>query len=151
MKKRSLLILATCLVLCLTCSGFSQAQTSTQVPTQTKTHRIVFAVSSGDEADWNISLGNIRNLIAGLKPDTTEVEVVAFAQGITLVTLDSKVADQIAALQAQNVHFVACHNSMHARHLEQKDLLAGVTPVPSGIVEIVTKQEQGWAYIKGGR
>jgi intracellular sulfur oxidation DsrE/DsrF family protein len=40
---------------------------------------------------------------------------------------------------------------MRARHLELKDLLPGVTPVPSGIVEVVTKQEQGWVYIKGGR
>jgi intracellular sulfur oxidation DsrE/DsrF family protein len=116
-----------------------------------KPHKVVFAVTSGDEADWNLSLGNIRNLLAGLKPDPVEVEVVAFGGGITLVKGDSSVAVDIAKLQAEGVKFVACQNSMRARHLELKDLLPGVTPVPSGIVEVVTKQEQGWIYIKGGR
>jgi intracellular sulfur oxidation DsrE/DsrF family protein len=29
--------------------------------------------------------------------------------------------------------------------------LPGVGMVPAGIVEVVTKQEQGWTYIKAGR
>jgi intracellular sulfur oxidation DsrE/DsrF family protein len=149
MKRRSLLILAACF-LTLT-SLYSIARLTAQSAPAGKSHRIVFAVTSGDEADWNLSLGNIRNLISGLKPDSVEVEVVAFGGGIMLVKSDSTVAADIAKLQEQGVKFVACQNSMHARHLELKDLLPGVTPVPSGIVEVVTKQEQGWTYIKGGR
>lgn len=110
---------------------------------------MVFAVTSGDEADWRMTLGNTRNPIEGLKPDS--VEVVGYAQGLGLVKLDSVVAKEIAALQEKHVRFVACENSMRMQHVEVKDLLPGIQPVPSWIVEVVRKQEQGWSYIKGGR
>ncbi|QMV19806.1 hypothetical protein GOB94_14735 [Granulicella sp. 5B5] len=147
MKRRSVL-LALCAVLMMGLGGLTkmQAQSATG-----KTHRVLMAVSSGDEMDWQIALGNTRNLIAGLKPDTVEVEVVAFAGGINMVKADSSVAADIAKLQAEGVKFVACQNSMRAHKLELKDLLPGMGSVPSGIVEVVTKQEQGWVYIKGGR
>jgi uncharacterized protein len=150
MKRRSVLVLAACLVMFIGLSGTGVLSTSAQSATG-KPHKVLFAVTSGDEADWNLALGNIRNLLAGLKPDPVEVEVVAFGGGIVLVKGDSSVAADIAKLQADGVKFVACQNSMHARHLEVKDLLPNVPPVPSGIVEVVTKQEQGWIYIKGGR
>ena len=102
-------------------------------------------------ADWKMTMGNIRNLISGLKPDVTEVEVVAYSQGLNLVKQGSTLAADVAALQELHVRFVACQNSMRMQHVELKDLLVGVEPVPSGIIEVVTKQEQGWAYIKGGR
>jgi len=53
--------------------------------------------------------------------------------------------------EESHVRFVACQNSMRMQHVELKDLLPKVEPVPSGIIEVVTKQEQGWAYIKGGK
>jgi len=143
MKKRHLLLFVACLPLCLPHAAFAQANT--------KTHHVVFAITSGDETDWKLTVGNIRNLITALKPDPVEVEVVAYSQGLNLVKHDSTQASEIAALQQMNVRFVACENSMRAQHVEAKDLLAGVQPVPSGIVEVVTKQEQGWSYIKGGR
>jgi intracellular sulfur oxidation DsrE/DsrF family protein len=157
MTRRSVVRLAACLLAILGLGGAGALTAMAQAPAALpsaatgKSHKIVFAVTSGDEADWNLSLGNIRNLLAGLKPDPVEVEVVAFGGGIVLVKSDSSVAADIAKLQADGVKFVACQNSMRARHLELKDLLPGVTPVPSGIVEVVTKQEQGWVYIKGGR
>ena len=68
-----------------------------------------------------------------------------------MVKKDSSMAAEISALQEQHVRFVACQNSMRMMHVEAKDLLAGSEPVPSGIVELVKKQEAGWAYVKGGR
>jgi intracellular sulfur oxidation DsrE/DsrF family protein len=125
--------------------------TGVVAPKTNKTHHIVFALTSGEEADWNLTMGNLTHLVAGLKPDPYEIEVVTYGPGIMMVKGDSTVAKEIAALQEQGVRFVACQNAMRAHHLELKDLLAGVTPVPAGIVEVVTKQEQGWVYIHAGR
>jgi len=125
MKK---ILIALCTLFCL--APIAQAQQPT--PTPVKTHRILFAVTSPDEMDWNLTIGNIHNLINGLKPDPWEIEVVA-------------------VLQSQGVKFMACQNAMRFHHLELKDLIPGANPVPAGIVEVVTKQEQGWIYIKGGR
>jgi intracellular sulfur oxidation DsrE/DsrF family protein len=116
-----------------------------------KPHKVVFGISSADVADWNLVMGNARNLINGVKPDPIEVEVVAFGPGINMIKLDSSVSEDITKLQAMGVKFMACQNAMRAHKLELKDLLPNMIPVPAGIVEVVEKQEQGWIYIKGGR
>jgi intracellular sulfur oxidation DsrE/DsrF family protein len=141
MKKRYVLLFAMCAFFCLSQAGLAQG----------KTHRVVFGLTSGDEADWKLTIGNIRNLLSGLKPDPVEVEVVAYSQGLNLVKQGSSMAAEVAELQKLNVRFVACQNSMRMQHVELKDLLAGVEPVPAGIIEVVKKQEEGWSYIKGGR
>ncbi len=112
MKKRIFLLLAACVIFGLNTTGFAQD----------KTHHVVFTVTSGDETDWKMTVGNIRNLIAGLKPDTTEVEVIAYSQGLNLVKLTSTLATEIAALQADHVRFVACQNSMRMQHVEATTL-----------------------------
>lgn len=144
-RKLASLVLGICFV------GFSIAAMPLTSVAQTKTHRIVFALTSPQDADWKLTIGNIRNLLAGMPPGSTEVEVVAYGGGIDFVTKKSSAAEGIQALQAQQVHFMACHNSMMAHHIEPSDLLDGVQVVPSGIVEVVTKQEQGWTYIKAGQ
>jgi intracellular sulfur oxidation DsrE/DsrF family protein len=116
-----------------------------------KAHHVLFAVTSGDEADWNLSLGNIRNLLKGLAPDVVEVEVVAFGPRLKLVKKGSSAEADIKALVEMHVRFVACENSMRMQKVTVADLIEGVGTVPSGIVEVVKKQELGWSYVKGGR
>jgi intracellular sulfur oxidation DsrE/DsrF family protein len=142
--QRSLALCA--LLLCLLASW-----SSTVAFGQAKTHHVVFAVTSGDEADWKLTLANMRNLLIGFGTDPYEVELVAFGPGITMLAAPSAVGDDIKAMQEKQVHFKACQNAMRARKLTLADLVPGSEPVPAGIVELVTKQEQGWIYIKGGR
>ncbi len=140
MKRRSVLA-----VLAAVCMLFSMSASA-----QAKAHRVLFAVTSGDEADWKLAMGNIRNLLTGLGADT-EVEVVAFGPGLHMVVKPSAVDEDIQALEARHVRFVACENSMRGQKVTMADLVQGVGSVPSGIVEVVTKQEQGWSYVKAGR
>ena len=118
---------------------------------QAKSHRVLFALTSSDEADWKLMLGNIRNLISGLAPNLVEVEVVAYGPGISSVQKGSAVEAEIMSLEVQHVNFVACENSMKIKHISATDLVSGVRSVPAGIVEVVVKQEQGWSYIKSGK
>jgi intracellular sulfur oxidation DsrE/DsrF family protein len=118
---------------------------------QGKKHRVVVAVSSKNEADWSLALGNIRNLKKGLAPEPVEVEVVAFGPGIAMVKKDSPVAADIQALLQDGVVFVGCENAMRHSNLTKADLVSGTGTVPAGIVEVVKKQEEGWVYIKGGQ
>jgi intracellular sulfur oxidation DsrE/DsrF family protein len=37
---------------------------------------------------------------------------------------------------------------MKARKLTQTDMLSTVAYVPAGVVEIMRKQQQGWAYLR---
>ncbi len=33
---------------------------------QSKSHHVLFALTSSDEIDWKLTIGNIRNLLAGM-------------------------------------------------------------------------------------
>lgn len=118
---------------------------------QAKAHRVLFAMTSPDEADWQLTLNNIRNLISGMAPETVEIEVVAYGPGLAFVKRSRADAAEIQKLESPHMRFVACGNAMRKQHLEASDLVARSEVVPAGIVEVVRKQEQGWTYIKAGR
>jgi intracellular sulfur oxidation DsrE/DsrF family protein len=118
---------------------------------QSKAHRVLFAITSSNQSDWQMTLGNISNLKKGLAPETVEVEVVAYGPGIAMVKKDSVVSDEMQTLEKEGVAFVGCENSMRRMQLTKADLVPGVGTVPSGIVEVVKKQEAGWSYVKAGQ
>ena len=48
----------------------------------------------------------------------------------------------------ENVSFKICAGTMNRYEVKKGQLIKGVDVVPDGIVEIVTKQAEGWGYIK---
>ena len=111
----------------------------------------MFALTSGDEADWKLMPGNIRNLLAALPPDSAEIEVVAYALGLGFLRKGASPEFEVENLQAKRVRFVACENSMQMQKVSLADLVAGAQSVLSGVAEVVTRHEQGWCYIKAVR
>jgi intracellular sulfur oxidation DsrE/DsrF family protein len=89
------------------------------------------------------------NLIKQYNPDA-KVEAVIYGQGLNLVTTGaSESADAIAQLSAQkDVSFRVCALSMKRQNIKESQLLPGVRTVPDGIYEIISKQHDGWGYIK---
>ena len=43
---------------------------------------------------------------------------------------------------------VACENTMRGAKLTKDDMLHGVAYVGAGVVEIMQRQQQGWAYLR---
>lgn len=82
-----------------------------------------------------------------------EVEVVYYGKSLDMITKDkSVVADKVIQYAAmKNVAFRVCEGAMKNNNVEKSQLLEGVGTVPDGIYEIVTKQYEGWGYIKAGR
>jgi intracellular sulfur oxidation DsrE/DsrF family protein len=138
-------------MLALSVLGSTLSLLPTTAAAQAKAHHVLFAVTSADEADWHLAMGNMRNLISGLPPDSVEVELVAFGPGLNIVKKGSSVEEDIKKMEEKHVTFVACQNAMRAQHITGADLIDGVGQVPAGIIEVVTKQEQNWVYIKAGR
>ena len=89
--------------------------------------------------------------LAGIKPATAEVEVLAYGPAIEMLKAGAPVGADLAAAEKLGIHFVACENAMRAHHIARAELLPGVTTVPSGVVDLVEKQEAGWSYVKVGR
>ena len=118
-------------------------------------HRLAIHVDQNDPAVMNLALNNVKNLQAYYKQkgETVELEVVTYGPGLNMLLAESPVKDRISAMamEADNVHFSACANTMAG--IEKKtgkkpELLSEAKVVPSGVVRLVELQEQGYSYLR---
>ncbi len=114
----------------------------------TAKNRVVMQVSDADPGKWNLALNNARNLQADLGKDGVEIEIVAYGPGIGMLKRESPVASRIADALGAGVGVVACENTMAGQKLAKDDMLPKIGYVPSGVVELMRKQQQGYAYIR---
>ncbi len=110
--------------------------------------RVVMQVSDNDPAKWNLALNNAKNVQADLGAANVDIEIVAYGPGINMLKADSVVAGRVGDALGAGVAVVACENTMHAQKLAKDDMLPKVGYVGAGVVELMQKQQQGWAYIR---
>ena len=114
-----------------------------------KKHKIVMQFSDGDSLSQASVTGQVKNI--RMAWPNAEIEVVCHGPGLDLLmTSKSKANKAVADWSAQGVVFAACNNTMHKRNIKKEDLLPSAKVVPSAIIELTLKQEEGWAYVKGG-
>lgn len=112
-------------------------------------HKIIFQLTSGDTLAHKQLMKQFNNIIS-ISP-TTQIEVVCHGAGLDmLVSGKTIVHDKITNLSRRGVVFNACEFSIKERQVDRTKIIAEVGFVPAGILEIVSKQEKGWSYIKAG-
>ncbi|MEO7008222.1 MAG: DsrE family protein [Caldimonas sp.] len=114
----------------------------------TKKMRVVVQVSEADPARWNLVLNNVRNLQQDLGAANVSIEVVAYGPGIGILKLDAVSNSRVSEAIKDGVNVAACENTMRNQKLVHADMHPGVSYVPSGVVEIVRRQQEGWAYLR---
>ena len=67
-----------------------------------------------------------------------------------LVTSKSHLITDIEDLLKQGIVFNACENTMKKYGINKQMLIPAVVSVPSGVAELILKQEEGWSYLKAG-
>lgn len=113
-----------------------------------KEHKVVIQLNTADTASWSSTIGNIKNL-QKVWPNNISIEVVVHGKGLELlVAAKTHLANDVNALTKEGVVFAACENSMRKHNINKADLLPVAITVPSGVAELVLKQEQGWSYLK---
>jgi intracellular sulfur oxidation DsrE/DsrF family protein len=110
--------------------------------------RVVMQVSDNDPAKWNLALNNAKNVQADLGAANVDIEIVAYGPGINMLKADSVVGNRVDEALAAGVKVVACENTMRNQKLAKQDMLPKVDYVMAGVVELMQKQQQGWAYIR---
>jgi len=110
--------------------------------------RVVIQVSDADQDKWNLALNNAKNIQTDLGAANVDIEIVAYGPGIGMLKLDSPVGGRIDEATAAGVKVIACENTMRGQKLTRTDMLNGIGYVPAGVVELVSRQQQGWAYIR---
>ena len=111
-------------------------------------NRLVVQVSDNDPAKWNLAMNNVANVQKDLGAANVEIEVVAYGPGINMLKMESPVGNRIAEALKSGVQVVACENTMQGQKLKKEDMLQSIGYVKAGVVELMQKQQQGWAYIR---
>jgi intracellular sulfur oxidation DsrE/DsrF family protein len=110
--------------------------------------RVLIQVSDADPKKWNLALNNAKNVQTDLGADKTEVEIVAYGPGIDMLKADAIVANRVEDAVASGVRIVACENTMKAQKLGRDDMNKKIEYVNAGVVELMRRQQQGYAYIR---
>ena len=126
----------------LATSGVAMAQANAQ------RNRVVIQVSDADPGKWNLALNNAKNIQTDLGAANVDIEMVAYGPGIGMLKMDSPVAGRVDEASSAGVKILACENTMKGQKLARTDMLNGIGYVEAGVVELMKKQQQGWAYIR---
>jgi uncharacterized protein len=118
-----------------------------QPPSRPKPYKVVFDLTSDNPANQAAVLRWLRE-VESVNPET-DMEVVMYARGLALVKTGTPLADEVKqAIGRPHVSFKVCEIAMRNQQVDRSQLLPNVATVPDGIEEIVTRQREGWGYIK---
>lgn len=121
---------------------------SVSLNAQVQDYKVVFDISSSDSVSQQAVVREVE-IIKTANPDA-KLEVVMYGQALGLALKDRSM--QAAAIQKllamKDVSFKVCAITMKRNNVTAAQLLTGVEAVPDGIYEIVSKQREGWGYIK---
>ena len=119
-----------------------------QAPQASVRPKVVLQMSEADPAKWSLALNNAKNIQTDLGAANVDVELVAYGPGIGMLKADSVVGNRIDEALTSGVKVLACENTMRNQKLTQADMLGKIGYVPSGVVELMQRQQQGWVYIR---
>lgn len=109
--------------------------------------KAVVHINFTDSERQKHGLKNVANILKEEKG--AEIVVVCHSGGIGLLVKDkSEHADEVARLIKEGVRFAACENTLRDKSIPKENLLPAVTTVPSGAVEVIRKQHEGFGYFK---
>lgn len=100
---------------------------------------------------WELLLANVSNLLAAIDDEDFYVEVLANSEAVKYYDMTQDLDADINTmgdLNMKGVKFVACNNALKANNIEKHNIIHFVNIVPAGVLELLVKQNEGYAYIK---
>lgn len=113
-----------------------------------KPHKVVFQVSDGDPKKWNLTLINAKNVQTELGKNNVAIEIVTYGAATDMLRIESEVGPRVDEAIQNGVNLVACELSMRGLNITTADMLPHIHYTRSGVVYLMEKQEQGYAYIR---
>ena len=110
--------------------------------------KVVLQVSDDNPKTWNQALNNIENLQDAYGKENIKVELVAFGLGLGILKLESVAASRVQDALKSGASIVACEVTMNRGKLTKADMQPNIGYVQGGLVEIITRQRQGWVLIR---
>ena len=114
---------------------------------QQREHRIVFDFTEGDTASFATVVRHAKAIMD--LTGNARLEIVCHGPGLDmLVKNKTTVQKEIAELNKLNVVFAACEATMKRRGVDRSQLIPQAITVPIAILEISSKEQDGWSYVK---
>lgn len=114
----------------------------------TKPNKVIFSVTDNDKAKWNVVLNNATAVQQNVGAKNIDVEIVVWGPGINMLKMESVVGNRVEELFDKGIKVVACETTMHDSKLSASDMLSKIGYVRGGVIELMQKQQQGWAYVR---
>ena len=111
-------------------------------------YKVVLQMSDAEPAKWNLALNNARNVQEDLGKGNVDVEIAAYGPGLGMLRSESKVADRLAQAIDNNIGLMACENTMRNTKVTKADMYSGIRYIDAGVVHLIKRQCEGWAYIR---
>lgn len=119
-------------------------------------HHLIIHVDDNDPAKMNIAMNNAANVTSyyASKGQKVKIEIVAYGPGLMMLRpekspVEGRIKDFAASFD--NITFAACGNTM--KGMSKKEgapvkVYDFAQVVPSGVVQIMERQDQGWHYLR---
>lgn len=95
-----------------------------------------------------MALNNARDAQAELGADKVELEIVAYGPGFNMLKMEAAIANPVSDAIKSGISIVVCQNTMTNLKIVKSDMNPSVSYVPAGVVQLVKRQQQGWAYVR---
>jgi len=136
------------IILILLIIGSISSKGLSQSADQKELHKVVIQLNSSDTSVWSSTLGNIKNIQKALQGQV-EINIVVHGKALDLLVKDhTHLAKEVLSMENEMTHFKACENTMRKHGITKEMLLDKIGTVPSGVVEVILKQEAGWSYLR---
>lgn len=118
---------------------------------QQNQHKIVFDFTKGDTASFSTIMRQLNNIVKATGGNA-KLEVVCYGPGLDILMKErTTVQQQIEEFHGKyNVVFSACEASMQRRGIVKSQLLPQTVTIPLASLEISSRQQEGWSYLKAG-
>lgn len=95
-----------------------------------------------------MAISNMVNLIKDKGDEDVDIELLMNGSGVKMMLSDGEYLHKIDYLLEKGVNFCVCSNSLSDCGLSEDEITDKAQVVPSGVGELVKKQEEGWNYVK---
>lgn len=129
-------------------AGTLLAPLAVQAQQKNEHYKVVLQVSDNDPAKWNLALNNANNILHDLGKGNVDIEIVAYGPGLGMLKAESKVAPRLAQALDNSIGLMACENTMHNTKTTRDQMYSGISYVDAGVVHIMKRQREGWAYVR---
>lgn len=121
-------------------------------------HHLAIHVDENDAAKMNLALNNAANVVKYYegKGQKVQVEIITYGPGLNMLRADkSPVKERLDSyvMEFPDVKFAACNNTIEAMTKKEGKApqlidVDSIAVVPSGVVQIMMRQDQGWHYLR---